>query len=97
MNYQTYLSSGKILEPHKNSLKTKKNQQVKENIANEYQKYCAEMTKSKNISKFAATFTDFYENQNIEKRYKITCRTVCNYLNDCSIYSPRAKRKKENN
>ena len=55
------------------------------------------MTKSKNISKFAATFTDFYENQNIEKRYKITYRTVCNYLNDCSIYSPRAKRKKENN
>lgn len=28
------------------------------------------MAKSKNISKFAATFTDFYENQNIEKDIK---------------------------
>lgn len=53
------------------------------------------MTKSKNISKFSATFTNFYENQNIKKRYKITYRTVCNYLNDCSIYSPQAKKKKK--
>ena len=82
-----------ILNPHKNSLNVDKNQEIREIIADKYLKYCDEIAKFRDDSSFRPTFTDFYENKNIQERYEITYRTVCNYLDQSLIYSPQAKRK----